>query len=99
LCKFVFRAGEADLESFGFAEPALVFGIGDASFEVSRISGSRVRWLGSGHSAIAMRNGHKSPDPPGRFTDDEPVILFIGVATALTILVGSIDQQPVTGTS
>ena len=30
LGEFLLRAGEADLESFGFAVPALVFGFGDA---------------------------------------------------------------------
>jgi hypothetical protein len=30
LGEFLLRAGQADLESFGFAVPALVFGFGDA---------------------------------------------------------------------
>jgi hypothetical protein len=34
LGEFVFGAGEADLESFGFAEPAFAVGFGDAGGEV-----------------------------------------------------------------
>jgi hypothetical protein len=34
LGEFVFGAGEADLESFGFAGPAFAFGFGDAGGEV-----------------------------------------------------------------
>ncbi|WP_204080156.1 hypothetical protein [Mycobacterium riyadhense] len=34
LDEFVLGAGEADLESFDFAEPALVLRFGDAGFEV-----------------------------------------------------------------
>ena len=34
LGEFVFGAGEADLQTFDFAEPALVLGFGDAGFEV-----------------------------------------------------------------
>jgi len=34
LVEFVFGAGEADFEAFGFAGPALLFGFGDAGVEV-----------------------------------------------------------------
>ena len=34
LGEFVLGAGEADLESFGFAEPAFAFGFGDAGDQV-----------------------------------------------------------------
>jgi hypothetical protein len=34
LGELVFGAGEADFESFGFAEPAFAFGFGDAGDEV-----------------------------------------------------------------
>jgi hypothetical protein len=34
LGEFVFGAGEADLQSFDFAEPAFAFGFGDAGGEV-----------------------------------------------------------------
>ena len=34
LGEFVFGAGEADFEAFGFAEPAFAFGFGDAGGEV-----------------------------------------------------------------
>jgi len=34
LDEFFFGAGEADLESFDFPEPALAFGFGYAGFEV-----------------------------------------------------------------
>jgi hypothetical protein len=34
LVEIVLGAGEADLESFGFAEPAFAFGFGDAGGEV-----------------------------------------------------------------
>jgi hypothetical protein len=34
LGEFLFGTGEADLESFGFAGPALAFGFGDAGQEI-----------------------------------------------------------------
>jgi hypothetical protein len=34
LGELVFGAGEADLEAFGFAEPAFAFGFGDAGDEI-----------------------------------------------------------------
>ena len=34
LGEFVFGAGEADFEAFGFAEPAFAFGFGDAGGQV-----------------------------------------------------------------
>jgi hypothetical protein len=34
LGEFVFGAGEADFESFDLAEPAFVFGLGDAGVQV-----------------------------------------------------------------
>ena len=34
LGEFVFGAGEADFESFEFAEPGFVFGLGDAGLQV-----------------------------------------------------------------
>jgi len=50
LREFVVGAGEADLESFYFAEPAFAFGFGDAGGEVSRISVIRGCCAGSGQS-------------------------------------------------
>ena len=35
LGEFVFGAGEADFEAFGFAEPAFAFGFSDAVVQVS----------------------------------------------------------------
>ena len=43
--------GEADLQAFGFAGPALLAGFADAGSRLSRISASRGRWAGSGRSS------------------------------------------------
>ena len=50
LGKFVVGSGEADLESFDFAEPAFAFGFGDAGGEVVADLDQTGRWVGSGHS-------------------------------------------------
>jgi hypothetical protein len=65
-----------------FAEPALVFGIATRALRFHGSPGAGVRSLGSHPSALATRNGRKSPNPQDR------------VATAPVIL---IDQEPVTG--
>jgi hypothetical protein len=48
LGEFAVGAGQADLEAFDLAEPALSFGFGDAAWRLSRISTMRLRWAGSG---------------------------------------------------
>jgi hypothetical protein len=48
LGEFVLGAGEADLESFGFAEPAFAVGFGDAGDEVVADLGDAVALGGDG---------------------------------------------------
>ena len=57
LGEFLFRAGEADLESFGFAVPALAFGFGDAGEQVAA-DGFQPRALGG----VSAQQG--APDVP-----------------------------------
>jgi len=49
LGELVFGAGEADFESFDFAEPALAFGLGDAGVQVvaNFVQPLPLRWVGS----------------------------------------------------
>ncbi|OEV11548.1 hypothetical protein [Streptomyces nanshensis] len=49
LGELLFSAGEADLQSLDFTEPALAFGLGDP-VRLSRISSSRGCWAASGRS-------------------------------------------------
>jgi len=48
LGEFVFGAGEADLEAFGFAEPAFAFGFGDPGGQVVADLGDAVPLGGVG---------------------------------------------------
>jgi hypothetical protein len=60
LGEFVFGAGEADLEAFGFAEPAFAFGFGDAGGQVVADFGN-----GAGTGA-----GTPGPRPAAALGDD-----------------------------
>jgi len=50
LGELVFGSGEADLEAFDFAVPALAFGLAMRAVRLSRISARRACWAGSGQS-------------------------------------------------